>query len=143
MARNKFDTDEEIEQKFNPHILLRLSKWIKPYTKWMVLSCVIMLVSSAISLCSPYLTRMAIDKAIPTANYRLLAIISAALLFSTLIVRILLAEKLKIMTRGAQKIIVNIRHDVFTKLQSLPFSYFDSRPHGKILIRVVNYVNSL
>ena len=47
------------------------------------------------------------------------------------------------MTRVAQKIIVNIRHDVFTKLQSLPFSYFDSRPHGKILIRVVNYVNSL
>lgn len=143
MARNKFDTDEEIEQKFNPHILLRLSKWIKPYTKWMVLSCIIMLVSSAISLCSPYLTRMAIDKAIPTANYRLLVIISAVLLFSTFFVRILLAEKLKIMTRVAQKIIVNIRHDVFTKLQSLPFSYFDSRPHGKILIRVVNYVNSL
>ena len=143
MARNKFDTDEEIEQKFNPHIIMRLSKWIKPYAGWMVLSCVIMLVSSAISLTSPYLTRMAIDKAIPTANYRLLVIISAALFLSTLVVRILLAEKLKIMTRVAQKIIVNIRRDVFIKLQSLPFSYFDSRPHGKILIRVVNYVNSL
>ena len=143
MARNKFDTDEEIEQKFNPHIIMRLAKWIKPYTGWMILSCVIMLVSSAISLCSSYLTRMAIDKAIPNANYRMLVIISGALLFSTLIVRILLAQKLKIMTRVAQKIIVNIRHDVFTKLQSLPFSYFDSRPHGKILIRVVNYVNSL
>ena len=110
MARNKFDTDEEIEQKFNPHILLRLSKWIKPYAKWMVLSCIIMLVSSAISLCSPYLTRMAIDKAIPDANYRLLVIISVALFLSTLLVRVLLAEKLKIMTRVAQKIIVNIRH---------------------------------
>ena len=129
MARNKFDTDEEIEQKFNPHIIMRLAKWIKPYTGWMILSCVIMLVSSAISLCSPYLTRMAIDKAIPNANYRMLVIISGALLFSTLIVRILLAQTLKIMTRVAQKIIVNIRHDVFTKLQSLPFSYFDSRPH--------------
>ena len=53
MARNKFDADEEIEQKFNPHIVMRLAKWIKPYTKWMVLSCVIMLVSSAISLTSP------------------------------------------------------------------------------------------
>ena len=51
MARNKFDTDEEIEQKFNPHIIMRLAKWIKPYTGWMILSCVIMLVSSAISLC--------------------------------------------------------------------------------------------
>ena len=49
------------------------------------------------------------------------------------------------MIRGsvAQRIIVNIRKEVFTKLQALPFTYFDSRPHGKILIRVVNYVNSL
>ena len=143
MARNKFDADEEIEQKFNPHIVMRLMKWIKPYTKWMVLSCIIMLVSSAISLTSPYLTRMAIDKAIPNKDYKMLAIISAILLASTLLVRILLAKKLKIMTRVAQRIIVNIRKDVFIKLQSLPFSYFDCRPHGKILIRVVNYVNSL
>lgn len=143
MARNKFDTDEEFEQKFNPHIVMRLFKWIKPFTGWMILSCVIMLLCSAISLCSPYLTRMAIDQAIPTANYRMLIIISVILLVSTLFIRLLLALKLKFMTRVAQKIIVNIRTDVFTKLQALPFTYFDSRPHGKILIRVVNYVNSL
>lgn len=143
MARNKFDTDEEIEQKFNPHIIRRMMKWIKPYLGWMILSCVIMLFASAISLLSPYLTRMAIDQAIPAKNYKMLFILGGILLVSTLVVRILLAEKLKIMTRVAQKIIVNIRTEVFTKLQALPFSYFDSRPHGKILIRVVNYVNSL
>lgn len=143
MARNKFDADEEIEQKFNPHIVMRLFKWIKPFRGWMALSCLLMLVSSAISLTSPYLTRMAIDEAIPAKNIKMLVIISTVLLVSTFIVRILLAQKLKIMTRVAQKIIVNIRRDVFTKLQALPFTYFDSRPHGKILIRVVNYVNSL
>lgn len=143
MARNKFDTDEEIEQKVNPRIILRLFKWIKPFSGWMVLSCLLMLLSSAISLTSPYLIRMAIDTAIPSQNYRMLIIISIILTISTIAVRFLLAGKLKIMTRVAQKIIVNIRKDVFTKLQSLPFTYFDSRPHGKILIRVVNYVNSL
>lgn len=143
MARNKFDTDEEIEQKVNPRIILRLFKWIKPFSGWMVLSCLLMLLSSAISLTSPYLIRMAIDTAIPSQNYRMLIIISIILTVSTIAVRFLLAGKLKIMTRVAQKIIVNIRKDVFTKLQALPFTYFDSRPHGKILIRVVNYVNSL
>ncbi|MCH5293347.1 MAG: ABC transporter ATP-binding protein [Treponema sp.] len=143
MARNKFDADEEIEQKFDAHIIMRLFRWIKPFRGWMVLSCVLMLLSSAISLTSPYLIRMAIDKAIPAKDFRMLVILSAILLVSTLVVRILLAEKLKIMTRVAQKIIVNVRKDVFTKLQNLPFTYFDSRPHGKILIRVVNYVNSL
>jgi len=143
MARNKFDADEEIEQKVNPRIILRLFKWIKPYSKWMVLSCVLMLLSSVISLTSPYLIRMAIDTAIPQKNIKMLIFISVGITLSVLIVRILLAQKLKIMTRVAQKIIVNIREEVFTKLQALPFTYFDSRPHGKILIRVVNYVNSL
>lgn len=143
MARNKFDADEEIEQKVNPRIVLRLMRWMKPFSKWMVLSCVLMLLSSVISLTSPYLIRMAIDKAIPNENIKMLVIISIALTLSVVIVRFLLATKLKIMTRVSQKIIVNIRNDVFTKLQSLPFSYFDNRPHGKILIRVVNYVNSL
>ena len=143
MARNKFDSDEEIEQKFNANIILRLFKWIKPFAGWMILACFLMLLSSAISLTSPYLIKMAIDKAIPNKNFRMLIILSSILLLSTFLVRILLAEKLKLMTRVAQKIIVNIRKDVFTKLQNLPFTYFDSRPHGKILIRVVNYVNSL
>lgn len=152
--RNKFDEDEQIEQKLNLKIIPRLVTWIKPYKWWMVLACFIMLFASAISLVSPYLIRMAIDQAIPAAQalpetasvwdkYGLLIKISVFLLATTLVVRILLAAKLKLMTRVAQKIIVNIRKDVFTKLQALPFTYFDTRPHGKILIRVVNYVNSL
>ena len=143
MARNKFDADEEIEEKLNLSIIPRMLKWIKPYAWWMVLACFIMLLASGISLISPYLIRMAIDQAIPAANYNLLIKISIFLVVTTLFVRFLLAAKLRLMTRVAQKIIVTIRKDVFTKLQALPFTYFDSRPHGKILIRVVNYVNSL
>ena len=143
MARNKFDADEEIEQKLNLRIIPRMLKWIKPYGWWMVLACLIMLVASGISLISPYLIRMAIDQAIPAANYNLLIKISVFLVVTTFFVRFLLAAKLRLMTRVAQKIIVTIRKEVFTKLQALPFTYFDSRPHGKILIRVVNYVNSL
>ena len=143
MARNKFDTDEEIEQKLNLRIIPRMLRWIKPYAWWMVLACVIMLVASGISLLSPYLIRMAIDVAIPAANYSLLIKLSVFIIITTLFARILLAAKLRLMTRVAQKIIVTIRKEVFTKLQALPFTYFDSRPHGKILIRVVNYVNSL
>ena len=145
--RNKFDQDEEIEQKLNLSIIPRLLKWIKPYWAYMTFACIIMLLASGISLISPYLIRMAIDKAIPDAmnlpvsatvweKYGLLIKISIFLFVSTLVVRFLLAAKLKLMTRVAQRIIVNIRKEVFTKLQALPFTYFDSRPHGKILIRL-------
>ncbi|MBO5825299.1 MAG: ABC transporter ATP-binding protein [Treponema sp.] len=143
MARNKFDVDEQIEERFNPHIVMRLFKWIKPYKWQMFLSCIIMLLASFVSLISPYLTKKAIDEAMPSKDIHMLVVISVLLLVGTAIVWLLLAAKLKIMTRVAQKIIVAIRKDVFTKLQALPFTYFDSRPHGKILVRVVNYVNSL
>lgn len=143
MARNKFDTDEIQDEKFNPHVVMRLLHWIKPYSLQMGLACLIMLVASGISLLSPYLIKVAIDKAIPNQDIKSLIIISSVILAGTILVRVLLAEKIKLMTKVAQNIIVNIRKDVFTKLQNLPFSYFDSRPHGKILIRVVNYVNSL
>jgi len=47
------------------------------------------------------------------------------------------------MIRVSQKIIYDIRKDLFAHLQQLSFQYYDDRPHGKILIRVVNYVNSV
>lgn len=166
MIRNKFDTDEQVEEKLRVSVVLRIFHWIKEYKFQMILSCFIMLVASAISLISPLLIKMAIDDVITPKddNIKLfftnlfhidvtlfaikpafieLGIISLFLLIGTIVVLILSKIKLKIMTKVSQEIIVNIRKDVFTKLQSLPFSYFDSRPHGKILVRVVNYVNSL
>ena len=143
MARNKFDADERLEENFNPHVVMRLFRWIKPYRRQMALACVVMIAASVISLASPYLIKLAIDDAIPSGNIRMLVLLSSLLLAGTAAVWGLLTVKLRVMTRTAQQIIVAIRKDVFTKLQSLPFTYFDSRPHGKILIRVVNYVNSL
>ena len=126
MARNKYDEDEQIERKLNLKIIPRMMKWIKPYAGWMVLSCLLMLLASGIGLLSPYLIRMAIDQAIPAAKalpqtaafmekYGMLLKISIFLLVSTLVVRVLLALKLKLMTRVAQKIIVSIRKEIFTK----------------------------
>ena len=109
----------------------------------MLLSCIAMLAASGVSLISPLLIKLAIDKAIPQRNMHMLFGLAALLLCNSVIVWRLLVVKLRLMTRVAQKIIVEIRRDIFAKLQALPFTYFDSRPHGKIQIRVVNYVNSL
>ena len=49
----------------------------------------------------------------------------------------------RIMAHVSQEIIYDIRKDLFAHLQKLPFSYYDSRPAGKILVRVINYVNSV
>lgn len=143
MAKNKFDEDEIVDRKINVHAVLRIFKWIKPYRMNMIKACICMLFASGVSLASPLLIKLAIDKAIPNSDFRLLLILSGCMMAGSIIVWRLLVAKMTIMTRTAQDIIVQIRRDVFKKLQQLPFTYFDSRPHGKIQIRVVNYVNSL
>lgn len=143
MARNKFDTDEELDPEFNPHIVKRLLKYLVPYKKRMFVAGLFMIIASFTSLIGPFLIKNAIDVAIPNKDMKLLVILSSLILMGIVIVWLFLTLRFKIMSKLAQDIIVTIRTDVFSKIQALPFTYFDSRPHGKILIRVVNYVNSL
>ncbi len=67
------------------------------------------------------------------------------ILFGIIIIAIAIIRgyRLKTMGRVGQDIIVDLRKDLFEHLQELPFTYFDNRPRGKILVRVVNYVNTL
>ncbi|HOE09739.1 MAG TPA: ABC transporter transmembrane domain-containing protein, partial [Treponemataceae bacterium] len=140
MARNKFDTDEELDPEFNPHIVKRLLKYLVPYKKRMFVAGLFMIIASFTSLLGPFLIKTAIDVAIPNKDMKLLVLLSSLILMGIVVVWLFLTLRFKIMSKLAQDIIVTIRTDVFSKIQALPFTYFDSRPHGKILIRVVNYV---
>lgn len=143
MARNKFDVDEELQSEFNMDHLKRFLKYMKPHRVGIVLTVLLMIVSSIATLLGPYLIRDAIDNRIPEGDIRGLMIISSIFVGTMVISSVCLKFRIKMMSQIAQKIIARIRKDVFEHLQKLPFSYFDSRPHGKIIIRVVNYVNSL
>jgi ATP-binding cassette, subfamily B, multidrug efflux pump len=143
MARNKFDIDEKLEGQFNINHLKRLFLYIKPYISKMYFVVFIMLLSSVAGLVGPYLIKIAIDSKIPFGDIRGLWILTGIFAASLLVIGICLKFKIRIMNQIGQNIIYDIRKDLFTHLQKLPFNYYDSRPHGKILVRVVNYVNAL
>ena len=84
-----------------------------------------------------------LDKCLPDKDYKLLVIVSALLLISYIIVFYLFRVRSFNSNNMAMTIIKDIRSDLFSHMQHLPFSFFDSRPHGKILVRVVNYVNTI
>ncbi|EGG53350.1 ABC transporter, ATP-binding protein [Enterococcus faecalis TX1467] len=91
----------------------------------------------------PYFTKIAIDQVIPQKNLSLLLILGAIFLFSLVIIGWCMRYRIYAITEIGQDILKDMRFLIFEHLQKLPFSYFDSRPHGKILIRVVNYINTL
>lgn len=143
MARNKFDVDESLEGEFNIEHLKRLWTYIKPYRKDLVLTLFMMILSNLAVLLEPFLIRKAINEIIPAGDISRLILISVLFLASIFISMVCFRYKIRSMSRIAQSVIASLRRDLFLHLQKLSFNYYDSRPHGKIIIRVVNYVNSL
>ena len=143
MARNKYDIDETLQSEFNVKHLKRLGHYIIPYRKDMVVTILLMMTSSALGMLVPLFFMKIIDNFIPDKNIAGIIIVCLLLLLINIINMINLRLKVKITAKLGQNIIHQIRTDIFTHLQKLPFSYYDDRPHGKIQVRVVNYVNSL
>jgi ATP-binding cassette subfamily B multidrug efflux pump len=143
MARNKYDIDETLQSEFSYDQLKRLYTYIRPYRKDMLLTIFLMITSSGLSMFTPRILMTIMDIYIPNNNIKGIVGISMVLLIINLIIVIFLRLRIRITTKLGQNIIHQIRSDIFTHLQALPFSYYDDRPHGKIGVRVVNYVNSL
>ena len=143
MARNTYEVDEKLETKFNMKHWIRIMQYVKPYQKEMIFTIFLMMVASVVMLLGPYLMQQAIDKKIPQGDILGLVLLSGIFLLTIIINDICTKYRIRTMSYIGQNIIYKIREDLFTHLQTLPFTYYDSRPHGKILVRVVNYINSL
>jgi len=141
--RNTYREDEVLETPFDYHHLLRASVYIKKYVGKMVFALILSAIGGITGLFGPMITQKALDVAIPDKNIRMLFMLVALLCFTFVLSIIFTTVRSRIMINVSQNIIYDIRKDIFEHLQKLPFQYYDDRPHGKILIRVVNYVNSV
>ncbi len=143
MARNKFDVDERLESPFQWKHLKRAGKYIARHKYKMIAALVMSALASAASLFIPKITQWVLDEAVPNGDTVMIGrmamlfvgIIALSIVFTTI--------RSRTMAHVSQRIIHDIRSDLFAHLQKLPFSYYDSRPAGKILVRVINYVNSV
>ena len=143
MARNKFNVDEELEVPFNFQNLKKCGKYIGKYKVKMLIALTLSALGSIIGLTGPMIIQRATDIAIPEKNVTLLIQLALLLLLTILVNIGFNAIRTIIIAKVGQSIVFDIRQDLFEHLQKLPFAYYDSRPHGKILVRVVHYVNSV
>lgn len=141
--RNTYFEDEVIEKKIDIKQFGRILRYVIPYRKIFILVGVLMFVAAGVSLISPLLLRLIINEVVVNEDYRELAfIISGLVVLAAIEIGINFAHQ-RLMGVTGHKIIANIREDVFNKLQRLPFDFYDSRPNGKIVVRVTDYVNDL
>ena len=143
MARNRYDVDEVLEDSFDISQLKRLGGYIAPHKNKMLGVIILMLSSSALTMMVPIFFQRIMDYYIPAKDMKMIGLMALLTLLVAMYSAVSMRFKIKTMSVIGQSIIHSIRTDIFNHLQELPFSYYDDRPHGKIQVRVVNYVNSL
>lgn len=143
MARNKFDVDETLEESFNAAHFKRLLNYIVPYKKTVYRTLSVIFLANIAAMLGPFFTKLVIDDVIPQKNLGMLGLLAIGFTLSVIVTGWCMRYRIRTITVLGQDVLKDMRSDIFEHLQKLPFAYFDSRPHGKILIRVVNYINSL
>ena len=141
--RNTFFQDEEIEKKIDIKQFAEILSYVTPYKGTMIFVGLLMIVSAAVSMITPLLLKMIIDQVVVNKEYQMLAlVIFGMLILAAMEIGITYLHQSMMGTLG-HNVIANIRKDIFYKLQELAFDYFDSKPDGKIVVRVTDYINDL
>lgn len=144
MARNKFDIDESLETPFDIRHLKRALVYAGKYRKTIAKALLLSAAAVIIGLLSPLIVSNAVDNFMTSEDKIPMLILSAVGFLACIVISVFLTKKRSVMmTQVGQDIVYDIREDLFRHMQELPFEYYDSRPHGKILVRIVNYINSI
>lgn len=144
MAVNSYREDEQLmEGADKKKILRRLFSYLLKYKGILLAVLLCMGVTVAISLTNPLLIEEAIDHYIADGDLRGLLGLGIFALVLNIIFIITVKIRMYVMSVVSNKILLTIRQELYEHIQTLSFSFFDSRPTGKILARVIGDVNSL
>ena len=143
MAVNSFREDEHMENTDKKKILRRLLSYLGKYKLTVMGVLICMGITVVISLINPLLIEEAIDNHIANGNLKGLVELGIFALVLNVIFIILVKVRMYVMAVMSNKILLDIRQDLYEHIQTLSFSFFDSRPTGKILARIIGDVNSL
>lgn len=143
MAVNSFREDERLEGIGKAQTLRRLFSYMLQYKLQIFGVLICMLITVGITLINPLMIEVAIDVYIAGRDMQglaRLAVLAAAL---NIIFIIMVKVRMYVMAKISNQILLEIRQELYEHIQTLSFSFFDSRPTGKILARIIGDVNSL
>jgi ATP-binding cassette subfamily B protein len=141
--QNRYDVDEYLDEKVSLFNVKRVLSYLVKAKGHLRLSLIFSILASVSSLVGPLFIKTALDEAVPNKDIRQLLLMGVYLTASIIVSVALSAVRNILVAKAGAGIIHDIREDLFSHLQKLSFSFFDSRPHGKIFVRVVPYVNSV
>ena len=143
MSVNSIREDERQEEVSKKLTLLRLYRYLFSYKKELIQVALLLAVTVGISLISPLFIEQAIDGYVAAGDWRGLLGLGAVALLCYLVLMAGTRARTLVMAGITNQVLLKIREDLYSHIQTLSFQFFDSRPTGKILARVIGDVNSL
>lgn len=143
MPINTTKTDESIKHVKKLTTLGRLFRYMLAYKLQIVIVLFIMAISVVITLINPLIIESAVDDYIVKNDLKGLFQLGLFAVIINFIFILLIKLRMYIMAKVSNQILLTIRQELYTHIQKLSFQFFDSRPTGKILARIIGDINSL
>lgn len=143
MAIESLRKDEETKDVLKWETIKRLFSRMFSYKKDILVVLALMTVIIGVSLINPIFIKIAIDDYVANNNIQGLMVLVGIALAANLVSNLATRVRIVVMSKVANDILMKIRQELYMHIQKLSFNFFDNRPVGKILARVVGDVNSL
>lgn len=148
MARNRYYEDEQTK-KLSKSQLRHALQFVIPYRKLLSVLFILMIIITFISMLPPMINGLIVDNVIPKKEYlgmdyiTLSVVLIGAYVIAVVTDTIFSYFRQFYMTKVGHGIVHDIRYATYEHLQKLAFDFYDSRPNGKILVRVTSYLDEL
>ena len=137
------DQDEALDKNYDARLLRRLLGYLRPYRGLTALAVLLLLAGAGLALVGPVLPQRALDVAIPARDTGLLGTLAIVFLAALVLEFVVEYGQTLLTTYLGQRVMYDLRMQIFGHLQRLSISYFDRNPVGRLMTRVTSDVETL
>ena len=135
--------EEAMGKAYDARLMKRLLRYLAPHWWLVALAILILAAVSGLEIVGPWLTKVALDDAIPGGDGRLLSVLAMGYLGAMLLGFILQYTQRILTTWLGQRIMYDLRKEIFRKFQTLDLRYYDKNPIGRLITRITSDVETL
>jgi len=139
----QFQEEEALGKAYDARLMKRLLEYLRPYRRYVLLAVALLMVASFLQVVGPWLTRIAIDDAIPNRDGPLLAKLAGAYVAAITAGFFLMYGQTLLTTWLGQRVMYDLRTEIFSKLQRMDLKFYDRNPVGRLMTRITSDVETL
>jgi ATP-binding cassette subfamily B protein len=135
--------EDALGKAYDARLMRRLLRYLRPYRGRVAIAIGLLLSGALVELLGPWLTKLALDRALPQRDTGLLLVLSAAFLGSLIVAFALEYWQTILTTWLGQRVMYDLRQEIFARLQRVEVAFFDRNPVGRLMTRVTSDVEVL